>query len=241
MNFKALIMEAMGVFALCYIGGLSCCASTSPVDAAGPGGALAHMLALGIMIYIGAATSGAHFNPAVTLALLVTKQHKCLDTLWYILAQFTGGFVGGVLVWAVNVGGTGFQYAGTYPHVPLKLNGTESVMPLIKACFCELLATFFLVFMVFGTAVDDRAPKSVYGIAIGGTVGMSAFGIGSISGAALNPTRWLGPWIVSLWGCSTSTQKADHSPWGFVPYLIFTCGGGILGGLTYSCCFLPRK
>jgi len=141
------------------------------------------MLALGIMIYIGAATSGAHYNPAVTIALLITKKHGFLDTIWYIIAQFLGGFLGGLMVWALTAETTNIVYAKTYPSVPL-LDGDSKVTPVVKACVCEFLATFFLVFMVFATAVDQRAPKSVYGIAIGGTVGMSAFGLGSISGAA---------------------------------------------------------
>lgn len=239
-DFKALVMEAMGVFGLCYIGGLSCCAATDPINVAGPGGALAHTLALAIMIYIGAATSGAHFNPAVTLALLVTKKFDCIGTLFYIIAQVLGGFVAGLMVWAVNVGVTGFEYGGTYPHVPRLLAGKDSFMPVVTACMCEFIATFFLVFMVFATAVDERSPRSVYGICIGGTVGMSAFGIGGISGAALNPTRWVGPWIVSLWGCATSAEKEGHSSFGFIPYIFMTCLGGIVGGLTYSKCFLPR-
>jgi len=192
------------------------------------------------MIYIGAATSGAHFNPAVTLALLVVKKHPCVDALCYIVAQLIGGFVAGLLVWALNIGTTNFIYANTYPHIPYQDAKESTVMPVVKGCFMELFATFFLVFVVFATAVDQRAPRSVYGLCIGGTVGMSALGIGSYTGAALNPTRWIGPWIVSLWACE-SAEKKDHSSFGFIAYLFFTCLGGIAGGLTYNCCFLPRE
>lgn len=62
-------MEGIGVFALCWIGGMSCYNVKDPV-----GIALAHMLALGILIYVGAATSGANFNPAVSIALAATGQ-----------------------------------------------------------------------------------------------------------------------------------------------------------------------
>jgi len=74
MNFKPLIMEFIGVFALCYIGGLSLAGpSNTTEDKSGPSASLGHMLALGIMIYIGAATSGGQYNPAVTLALLTLR------------------------------------------------------------------------------------------------------------------------------------------------------------------------
>lgn len=87
------------------------------------------------MIYIGAATSGAHFNPAVTLALLITKNHGCLDTIFYIAAQVVGGFFGGLMVWAVNTGNQSFNYANTYPSIPYNDAATESsFVPLIKGC-----------------------------------------------------------------------------------------------------------
>merc|ERR1712151_74148 len=186
------------------------------------------------MIYIGAATSGAHYNPAVTLALMVTKKHGCMDTIWYILAQFIGGFLGGFMVWAVSVNATNFLYSKTYPSF-----NTNDANPIMKACFAEFIATYFLVFMVFATAVDQRAPRSVYGIAIGGTVGMSALGLGGISGGALNPCRWIGPWIVGMWG-NTDNQAAERSAWAFLPYLIFACLGGMVAGITYNCMFLPK-
>jgi glycerol uptake facilitator-like aquaporin len=76
---KNYIMESLGVFALCYIGGMSIINNPGLV----PNIALAHMLALGIMIYVGAATSGSHFNPAVSLALLFTKNLGCIDCIFY--------------------------------------------------------------------------------------------------------------------------------------------------------------
>jgi len=94
--------------------------------------------------------------------------------------------------------------------------------------------------MVFATAVDKRAPRSVYGIAIGGVVGMSVFGIGGISGAALNSTRWLGPWIVGLWA-NVDDQAKLHSHWAAFPYLVFTNLGGIVAGITYKSLFLSEK
>jgi len=252
-------MEFLGVFALCYIGGLSCC---SPAQGLHPGyelntgdatiaGPMAHMLALMVMIYVGAATSGAHYNPAVSLAMLLTGNQTFIETLLYMAFQFAGGLCAGFMVWFIcmrrdpptshfNLG-----YAVTYPHVAVT-NAQAATMggEFWRAFFMEFFATFFLVWMVFGTAVDQVNVRkggfgSIYGAAIGGTVAMSACGIGSYTGAALNPARWLGPWIVSLMA-TTSEEKTAHNPMGFLVYTLGCFGGGAVGGLTYKLLFLPK-
>jgi glycerol uptake facilitator-like aquaporin len=93
--------------------------------------------------------------------------------------------------------------------------------------------------MVYATIVDKRAPKSVFGIAIGGTLGMSALGLAAISGGALNSMRWLGPWIVSLW--ANPDIVAKQSSWMFLPYLVFTNLGGVAAGLMYNYMFLVEE
>jgi len=62
-----------------------------------------------------------------------------------------------------------------------------------EAFIFEVVGTFILTFMVFALAVDKRAPKHIYGIGIGGALGVSALAFGKVSGAALNPCRWMGP------------------------------------------------
>lgn len=248
-------MELLGVFALCYIGGLSCCMpmdaktglTTDPVGVNGP---LAHMLALMVMIYVGAATSGAHYNPAVTLALLVTGKHKFVDSLLYIAFQFAGGLCAGFMVWFIcmthedkihNLG-----YITTYPQITVPTGQGYFGSRFWCSFICEFIATFFLVFMVFGTAVDESNVKkggfgSAYGVCIGGVVGFSALGIGKWSGAALNPARWLGPWIVSLMAVTASQKEAaNDNGFGFIVYLAATCGGGIVAGITYKALFLGK-
>jgi len=256
LNFKALIMEFLGVYALCYIGGLSCC---SPFGGAAPyntqsdpqsvNGPLAHMLALMVMIYVGAATSGAHYNPAVSLAMLVTGNQTFVETLLYMAFQFAGGLVAGFMVWFICITQEGKQgnlgYVVTYPSVGMGSKDAATFGFIFwRAFLCEFFATFFLVFMVFGTAVDQVNVRkgrfgSIYGAAIGGTVAMAACGIGKWTGAALNPARWLGPWIVSLMA-TTSAQRELHNSMGFLVYTLACLGGGVVGGITYKALFLPK-
>jgi glycerol uptake facilitator-like aquaporin len=139
MNLKAYIMEAMGVFFLCYIGGLALAMpKDEKTDANGPNAAIAHMLALAIMIYIGKPTSGAYFNPAVTLALFFTKHGQDgMESICYIISQFIGGFCGGFLIWAFGRSPS-FDYSITYPSFQ-----SDSWDLIIKACVGEFFATFF--------------------------------------------------------------------------------------------------
>lgn len=270
-DIKACIMEMWGVFALCYIGGMS----TFWTTASAITGAMAHMLALGIMIYVGAATSGAHFNPAVSFAMLITRREKSfIKMLMYMVFQFLGGFLAGFMVWIMSLSvvdgnltqvnggipaGPGYapkwsaMYCTSFPAVVLDGDkDKDSFIKVVRACVAEFIATFFLAFMVWGTAVDQRCPRSVYGFAIGGVVAMSAVGIGKYSGAALNPARWLGPWIVGLWGCpggewygkdnvAQSGEKSMMTSAALLVYTIFPIAGGATAGLLYENVFLDPE
>jgi len=188
LNWRAWIMEFLGVTALVYIGGWSCI-----MMANGHGSTLsvafAHMFVLAVMIWVGAATSGAHYNPAVTLGLMITCHHGWIESLFYILFQFAGSFFGALLL----MGLVPVQYKDRTENdnlygFPEPYEGME-----VEALIFEMLGTFILTFMVFALAVDKRAPKHIYGIGIGGALGVSILAFGAVSGAALNPARWLGP------------------------------------------------
>lgn len=225
-QWNALIMEMLGVFALNYIGGTAILAGDKN-DVAGP---LAHGLALGIFIWIGASTSGANYNPAVTLALMLTKNLDCLNGLLYMCAQVIGSFLAYPLVMLADRSGDNLNgMATTYPHVILAVADDQWWW---KANLLEFFATFFLVFIVFATAVDKRASPAVYGLAIGCTVTMSAFGIGNLTGAALNPTRWLGP--------ATCSMTDDY--WkGLCVYISGPLLGGLAAGPLYQHVLLEKN
>lgn len=142
------------------------------------GVALCHMFVLGFFIWAGASTSGSHYNGAVTLSLCLTGHCGMMKGLWYMLSQLGGAFLGGSLVnimangWdegfanTLTMDNTFLSKAG-YPH-------QSDRWSMGAGFFAEYFATFFLVWMVYMTAVHPSKPEgSVYGLAIGGVVGFS--------------------------------------------------------------------
>jgi aquaporin TIP len=188
---RALIAEAIGTFALCFAGILAL-TSLDLVHDTGPAhpvvAALGHGLILIVMIAALAHHSGAHFNPAVTFGFMITRRMEPVKGLLYIAAQIGGALLASALV------------AGMY-GVDAVIGGTPGPAPdvnILAVLASEAVATFFLVLVIFGTAVDERAPRSVFPFAIGLTVAACILAIGPITGAALNPARVLGPALVGL-------------------------------------------
>ena len=195
-TFKQCLMEGLGTFALCYVGGWSVMMNDlGHISITGV--AIAHMFVLGFMIWAGAGISGAHYNGAVTLALLTSGHIGVKKWGGYIGSQFAGSLLAGILLIIMKSGYTlnkdSFTSQLGYPHADYKVYG-------LFTCFlAEIVATFFLVFMVYATAISSTKPKSeVYGLTIGGALGMAILSIGPMTGAALNPWRVVGPAIISL-------------------------------------------
>ena len=132
----------------------------------------------------------------------MTGHQDWLNGILYIVAQVIGSFLGGIAVKIAYSHDHTKQYSGTYP------NGIYIKNHWWKSVFIEFFATFFLVFVVFATAVDKRASKSVYGMAIGASVTMSAFGIASL-GLTMNPCRWLGPAVID-WNGNDDHNYGSH-------------------------------
>ena len=183
------VAEFIGTFSLVFIGVLSLSAIPI-VGGTGPESvvavAFAHGLSLVVMIAALGAISGGHFNPAVTFGFLITGRMDPLTAVIYWVSQLAAATAASGLLMAM---------AGVNSVVRGAPGLAENVgvgMGLVLEAIC----TFFLVLVVFGTAVDERAPKSVYPVAIGLTVTMGILAIGPITGAALNPARAFGPAIV---------------------------------------------
>jgi MIP family channel proteins len=219
--WRHFMAEFIGIFALVFVGGGAII--TSPllqVQAAVVNIAIAHGLILAIMVTATMRISG-HLNPAVTAAFLVTRRIEPMMAVVYWIAQFLGATVSALTLKAL------------YPAqiVSVTRLGGQSIsadVSMVQAISLEAIATFFLTFVVFGTAVDPKAPK-VGGFAIGLTVTAGILSIGPLTGGSMNPARSLGPAFVS--GIFE----------GQTAYIIGPVLGAIVAGLLYDRLFLRRE
>jgi len=186
MNKKALIAEFIGTFTLIFIGVGSIVADYLSGGKVGLTGiALAHGLAIGVMASATLAISGGQLNPAVTIGLWSVKKINTKNAVGYVIAQCLGAIFAAFLIkQAVPMEALTAVGMGT----PALGQGITPQMGLLT----EIILTFFLVFVVYGTAVDSRAPK-VGGLFIGLAVTLDILMGGPISGAAMNPARYIGP------------------------------------------------
>jgi aquaporin Z len=139
--------------------------------------------ALMVMVYAGGHISGGHFNPAVTLGVLIRGKIKVADVVPYIVAQ--------LLAAAAAAATVKFLRAG--------VNITPMIPKIGPALVAEFLFTFALVYVVLNSATaEDTSGNSFYGLAIGMTVMTGAFAVGDISGGAFNPAVAVGTSILGL-------------------------------------------
>ncbi len=183
------VAEFVGTFALIFVG----VGSIVFVQSSGlTGVALAHGLTIAIMVSAVGHISGGHFNPAVTFAFLVTRRIVPSLAVVYWLAQLAGAVAGALALRALFPGEANLDQG-----VPV-VNETISVGAGVGL---EALLTFFLVWVIFATAVDaGGAFKSIAGLAIGLTITVDILAAGPLTGAAMNPARALGPELVQgIW------------------------------------------
>jgi len=181
----------------------------------------AFMLVIVAMIYTIGHISGCHINPAVTLALAVAKKAPWSDVPGYLAAQFLGGTAGAFAIWGI-LGKPGIDAGlGVLSYTP----GNTG-----HAFFAELIGTFLLVLVVFGTATDSRATPGWYGLAIPSVVFAVITVVGPVTGAALNPARYIGPMIARA-----ALGGGDGLLWGQVPtYFIATFLAGLIAAAVYA-------
>ena len=218
-SWRHFIAEFVGIFALVFVGGASIMATSAHTESPLLAVAVAHGLILSIMVTATMRISG-HLNPAVTLGFLVTRRIEPMMGMLYIVAQIFGAIAAAYAIKAVfpSALASGLRYGGQSIAVDVTFG---------QAVLCEAIATFFLVFVVFGTAVDPAAPK-VGGFAIGLTVAADILAIGPLTGGSMNPARSLGPAVVS------GIFEAQGVYW-IGPIL-----GGIAAALLYDQLFLRR-
>ncbi len=181
--------------------------------------ALAHGFAIAFLAYATANISGGHINPAVTFAALVTNKISAARGLMYVGAQISGAIIGALLLLAA-IPDAGDTNLGAHA-----LGADVSVgMGLIM----EIILTFVLVFVIFGTAVDPGGVGPLAPLAIGLAVLVGHLVAVPITGASMNPARTIGPALIA-------GEWANH--W---IYWIGPLVGGGLAGLTYKFAFLNR-
>jgi MIP family channel proteins len=182
-SWRHFIAEFIGTFALVFVGSGAIIRGGSLLEVA-----LAHGIILSIMVTALMRISG-HFNPAVTLSFMVVRRIEPVMGVVYIIAQIIGATV------------AAYALKGIFPRDGVEATrvGGQMVATSISfggAVMLEIIATFFLVWVIFGTAVDPDAPR-VGGFAIGLTVAADILAIGPLTGASMNPARSVGPAIAS--------------------------------------------
>ncbi len=182
--------------------------------------ALAFAIVVAVVVYGFGPVSGAHINPAVTVALATTRRFPWAEVVPYVLAQLVGAFAGGLLVVAA------------YGHraVDLGMGATTLAdgVPYWQGIVAEGLGTFILLFTVMALAVDARAPLGWAGFMIGLSVALEILLIGPQTGGSVNPARTFGPYL-------TLTVLGGDVPWS--QYGVYVAGpllGGIAAVLLYD-------
>jgi aquaporin TIP len=219
---RGVVAEFVATFALVLIGaGAVVLSRSGRLDLTGV--ALAHGLVLAIMVSITAHISGGLVNPAVAIGLWVTGKLSGTRTLAFIAAQMLGAVAGAYLL----------KYLIPADVFNAGTGGGVALDPSIvagRAVLIEAVATFLLVFAVFGTAVDDRGPSSkTAGLTIGLVLTFDILAFGPWTGAAMNPARWFGPAL------ATGTW-ADWWVW-----VVGPVAGGVIAAVSYWAAFLRGK
>ena len=219
-SLRHFVAELVGTFALVFIGSGSIIATAAArMDSALIAVALAHGIILAVMVSATMRISG-HFNPAVTIGFLTARRIEPIMAGVYIAAQIMGAIL------------AAYALKGLLPAVITEATrvGGQSIASEIsagQAMGLEAIATFFLTFVIFGTAVDPKAPR-IGGLAIGLTIAACIFAIGPFTGGSMNPARSLGPAVAS--GVFE----------GQAVYWIGPIVGAVLAALLYDTLFIRR-
>ncbi len=184
--------ELVGTFILVFTGiAVAVAALLDRPTAGGAYDSLAIALAVGLALAAVVAAighvSGAHVNPAVTIALAATKKLPWRLVPVFVVAQLAGALLAALTTWAV-FGAEARTKAGGFLASTSPAAGVTS----IQALLVEIVITFILVFVVISVATDPRVDEGVAPIAVGFAVACAVFIGGPISGGAANPARALG-------------------------------------------------
>jgi MIP family channel proteins len=203
--------EGLAAFALVFAGCGAIVTDASYDGALGTVGiGLVFGLIIMVMIYATGHLSGAHINPAVTIAFSLTRHFAWRDASAYIAAQLAGATAAALVLLAV------------WPDKPAALGATVPSVAAGSALVYEVILTAILMFVIIAVATDTRAVGAAAAIAIGGTVGLDAIFGGPVTGASMNPARSFGPALAA-------GEWQD-----FWVYVIGPVVGAALGAVAYQ-------
>ena len=199
------IIEFLGTFFLVLIIGLS----QNPV---------AIGLGLAVLVYMGAHISGAHYNPVVSLAMLINDQIELKEFSFYLASQLLGSVVATYFIMLL---GNDFEV----------ISNTNDISSFFVA---EILFTFLLVFVILNVALNKNLKgNQFYGLAIGLTVTAGAFAVGNISGGVFNPAVSFGPSLFSFIDPQVVGTNVSSSDF-FIYYLISGIIGSVIASYLYK-------
>ena len=203
--------EGFATFALVFAGCGAIVVNSERGGTLGAAGiAVSFGLVIMVMIYATGHISGAHINPAVTLAFTATRHFSVRRAAAYIPSQLAGA-VAAALVLRL-----------AWEGAPANLGATVPSVGVGPALLYEFVMTAFLMFVIVAVATDTRAVGPAAAIAIGGTVALDALFGGDVTGASMNPARSFGPALVA-------SEWTD-----FWIYVLAPAAGALAGAVLYG-------
>jgi MIP family channel proteins len=218
--WNAYLAEGLGIFLFFFTGITAGYVLTGDPAAVTLGVALAHGLALAVMVSAFGAVSGGHFNPAVTVALWSAGKIETVKAVGYLVVQLAVSWLAAAVAWYVVSGREGVEAVSSVPALG---QGVD----MLQGIAVEAIATAGLLVAVFGTAVDRRSAK-LGGLIIGIALTAGILAAGPLTGGALNPARWFGPALFER-------QFENALVWIVGPLL-----GALVVGLVYRTRILPE-
>jgi len=225
---KKLITEFLGIFALTYIGSWTIVYKDMN-EITTMGVAFIHGLTITVFTWITLDVSGSHFNPAISLAMIINKKIEWSLGMFYIITHFLGGIVG-----------AGFIYIQMTDNM-MNMVKEKSIIGIpkpgsphydVSGFWAELIGTFFLtyLFMAMNIHLTKKKNQDWYPMGIGLMYYICKLTLGEISGGSFNPARAMGPAIMA--GTIGATQMNQV----FGPLI-----GGILGAVFYSSIYMDER
>jgi MIP family channel proteins len=228
---RPLIAEFIGPFALTFLGAGSIMLAVT--QGYNNGGtlvmvALAHGLAIGLMVAAAGHISGGHYNPAVTIGLWVGGKIGAMKAVAYVVVQLAGAVVAALILKKL-FDQSSATLANAIPSVNYGGDGDGIIVGRANALIIEAILTFFLMYVIYGVAVDKRGPGAIAPLAIGLTITLDILMGGPLTGAAMNPSRHFGVALVD------GTWKDAWIYW------LGPIAGASVAAIVQSYIFMPRS